>query len=200
MKAFIITLMREPVRRLNAAHVKNFLGSFGYDVEIVEATDARGPQFRHARVAEDALLTAGEIATSQSHLLVHQRIAELGETCLILEDDAWFPQPIPVDWADDIKHVMTCGSYDMTIKGAPQLQYGEHLKHGINTIGMPWGTQAYFVTPEGAGLLIEGASPIQLPVDVLLDTLSRDGKLQGCVAKNCFVGQNDIIHSSVGPR
>ena len=200
MKAFTITLMREPVRKLNATHNKRFLETFGYHVDLVEAIDARGPKFRTVRVAEEAWLTAGEIACAGSHLKIYQEIVELGETCLILEDDAWIPKEIPIEWAKDIKHIMTCGAYDSSMEGAPKLEYGEDTAFGRETIGMPWGTQAYFLTPEGAEILIKAATPVLHAADVLLDTVSRDGRLQGCVAKDCFVGQDDIIHSDLGLR
>ena len=200
MRAFILTLMNNQVRRLNASYLQERLHECGFHPELHPALSYTDIRFRDVNVALDAKLTAGEIAAAHSHRTLQQKIIDIGEPAFILEDDAWFKNPPHPDWFVGVEHIMTCGTFPHDDPGCPRVEFTEDGPKRFKTVGMPWGMHGYYLTPEGARVLVDHTDPIRVQADVITHDLSLEGKLKTYVAKDCCIGQHDLITSFIGDR
>jgi len=202
MHALIVTLMTDPVRALNSSFLKTQLEGWGFHVTQIEAVDYQTTRFREIPLSQDTHLTAGEIACAYSHRLAYQKMIELGKDCLILEDDAYFESWISHKDFEHVEHVkLLCNLNDQFEAGNKSIyELVQERERDHITKGLPWGTQGYYATVEGAKILLEHSNPIVKSSDHLLHHLSWEGHLKTLLSKTQIVRQNPVIRSFIGTR
>ena len=203
MKAIIITLTDRVERAANAARLLVALGSQGISGEILVAETPNTYQFREIDYAASKSLEqpmlAREISCSWSHYLAYRRIIEMGEPALILEDDAYLLNPIGSVDFEGVEHVMGCSRWSEADHHDPfEVLETEPTRQLVR--GLPYGTQCYYVTVEGARLLLEHLLPIRWACDLALGRLSSQGLIKTYLSTIPLAVQHPDIESSIGIR
>lgn len=202
MKAYIITLMNRPDRVASANAIAARLTADGFTPEIFPATRMEGYEFTQidysaARHVERPM-TAGELACAWSHYRICQKIAESEQPAFVYEDDAFLFRDLSSVKVEGVKHLLSGSAW------YPEFQHDKFSvisevpeRHSQFTCGLPYGTQGYYVTVEGAQVLRDFLPPIRWASDVALDRLSKLGVLKTELAISPWAGQNNDITSHI---
>lgn len=194
MKIFVINLARRTDR---LEHISKQLD--GYDFVPVEAVDGNtlslsGSHYKYHKAWIDPMLnrrlTIGEVATTLSHIKVWNKVAELDEPALILEDDSILSGDFRPK--DVLKYMERC---DMLY-----LNHREMVESNTREINdelvrpyYPYLGNAYIITPSFARDLI--ALDLQkciIPVDEFFPIINSVDFNHYCLSdnvdiKNCFI-------------
>lgn len=204
MKVLIITLQRKVERRLNAFYLASSLTDQGFEVEEFPATDFTSPDFRDIKIAPaheaNCQMTAGELACAWSHIRAYQAILESGEPAFIVEDDAHLSAPLADVDISEVPHFLSLSCYDSS---DPNQELFETLEEGetdSQVLGLPHGTQCYYVTPEGAEALLGLLVPVKWPSDIALSRASQKGVIVTQLIKEPLAVQHPVIESHIGQR
>lgn len=204
MKALVITLVNQEDRRLHAEELCSVLRDKGVDAEVFAATPFNGPEFSKIIYAGSYSLerpmTAGEIACAWSHYKACEKLVNLRSGGLIFEDDARLIDT--PNWVGlDTEHLLSGSAY------APEQQRdgfsilsSNWVRATHKTLGLPYGTQGYYVSAEGARVLRDNLLPIRWASDVALDRLSKLGTLKTELAMAPWAVQSGDIKSVIGQR
>jgi len=172
MKAYVITLTDLP-ESVEAAERCIASGKvFGIDVEMSEGIgkDIAMDLFKNEKLFfqffnRDPAVFEAVVGCFLSHYNLWKNIISTNESCIILEHDAIFVEPVPA---------LTSGS--IINLGKPSWgEYKIHDQVGIFPIfsskrGYLLGAHAYYVTPKGAEQLIQHAKNAGiLPADLFID-------------------------------
>jgi len=161
MKALIINLAHE-TRRMALQQAQ--MGMLGIEWERIEAitpaTLTPGPGDPIWRLWDRPLRTA-EMALLNSHRVAWQRVSELNEPCLVLEDDALLGKQTPailhrVENAVGIDH--------MSLETRGRKKIVSRLKHPDLPVRRLYldrsGAAAYILFPHGARILLEASKRV----------------------------------------
>ncbi len=208
MKALIITLVDQPARLANAQALQKTLVASGFEALIFPAWRYNGPEFAQIDFERSAnmerRMTAGEIACSWSHYSACATLAAAGEGGFIMEDDAELLRPLESVLLPDPEsgvELLSGSAWDPNGQrdGFHTLMTVWEKEYHI-TSGLPYGTQGYYVTAEGAKILAANLLPIRWASDVALDRLSKSGILDAALAIEPWAVQRGGIESYIGQR
>lgn len=204
MKALVITLMHDEARLQHAEDLCHVLKDKGVDAEIFPATRYDGPEFSKIVYAGsyslDRPMTAGEIACAWSHYKACERLVNLQCGGLIFEDDARIID-LP-KWVEfETEHLLSGSAYDPnTQHDTFAILSSDRARAMHKTLGLPYGTQSYYVSAAGARVLRDNLLPIRWASDVALDQLSKLGILKTELAMVPWAVQSGDIKSYIGQR
>jgi glycosyl transferase family 25 len=205
MNAFIITLVDQELRLRNAEAMAFRLLQQGLNPTIMPATRLGSREFSEIDYAASKSLerpmTAGEIACSWSHYLACKLILESGQSGFVFEDDARLLRDMSAVNLEGVEEILSGSAYDPNCQRDGFVTLSTNWERGHHyTEGLPYGTQGYFLTVEGAKVLVENLLPIRWASDVALDRLSKNGILQAQLAIEPWAVQHGDIQSHIGPR
>lgn len=201
MLALIITLVNCPDRKASAEFLAESLTRWGFTPILFEATDCRSPEFAELKTKpfiREAGLTDGEVACAWSHYRAALETLHRGTSALIVEDDAEFTRIItPEEF--DAGDLLSLSAYDQS-DSRVSFDVIKVRPFDDVTVGLPYGTQAYFLSPAGAAQLVEDLIPIRHASDVALGDASRRYVLTTHLAHLSAAVQSGRIQSYIGPR
>jgi GR25 family glycosyltransferase involved in LPS biosynthesis len=176
----------------------------GVDAEVFAATPFNGREFAKIIYAGSHSLerpmTAGEIACSWSHYKACEKLVNLRCGGLIFEDDARLIDA--PNWLGfDTEHLLSGSAYDADHQwDGFSILSSDRARATHKTLGLPYGTQGYYVSAEGARVLRDNLLPIRWASDVALDRLSKLGILKTELAMIPWAVQSGDINSYIGQR
>lgn len=202
MTALILTLLGCPDREKNATLLAGKLKTWGFQPKIFAASDHASVSFEEllskSFVSSKCGMTSGEFACAWTHYRATNEVLYLGQPCLIVEDDAHFQSEIhPEDFRKGDLLSSSCWDRSDT---RISFDIAEEGLFDQRTVGLPYGTQCYFLSPEGAGKLSEFLIPIRMPSDVALGRASKERVIATYLSKVPVAVQHSNIKSHIGPR
>ena len=205
MNAYILTLVDQEPRLRNAEAMAFRLIQQGLNPVIVPATRLGGREFSEIDYAASKSLerpmTAGEIACAWSHYRACKMILDSGQPGFVFEDDARLLRDISTVNLEGVEDLLSGSAYDPNNQHDGFTTSSTNWERGYHhTVGLPYGTQGYFLTVEGARVLVENLLPIRWASDIALDRLSKTGILQTQLAIEPWAVQHGDIQSYIGPR
>lgn len=169
MKAFFINLEREETRRAFQIAQAARLGLDLHRIPAVTRGDVTPPPEAEYWQRWQRPLRPAEMATLLSHRAAWQRVADAGEPCLILEDDAWLMPSSAAFLAEaaplhGIDHLSLETRNRFKILGKP------HPAHpGLRRLFLDrTGAAAYVLWPDGARKLLARSAAIPGLADAVL--------------------------------
>jgi len=147
-------------------------------------------------------LVPGEIGCSLSHYFIYEKaVKENMESILILEDDAVLKQGFQeaLELIDQHKD-----EYDLILlghRGGSVPSFWKRKKIGkyflAPMVNRPYGTYGYWISQQGAKLLMENCLPIRMPADLLTGKAFqwglRSGGIFPPVIEQAHIGSNTIV-------
>ncbi|MEH0369200.1 glycosyltransferase family 25 protein [Vibrio mimicus] len=181
MKIYVISLKNSLDRR---ASIEEQMANYGLDFEFFDAIDGRinppHPIFSNYDYAKRLWFTSGkmpskgELGCYASHYLMWQKCAELGESIIILEDDAKV-LPCFSDYLNAIRvktqeygFLRLEQAYERSRLFLKEKTDNFEIYFLTNNFG---GARAYALSPESAKKLIENSQCWSMPVDNYIGSL-----------------------------
>lgn len=214
MKSFVIALLECELSMKLSRDCIDSAGNFDVGVEIKEGINGvtHGSSKLKEYGIEKFLLypdKPGVIGCFLSHFELWKRCAELNEPILILEHDAVFLRPLPVDILDHFADLLRLDAFDVF-----DPKYNEKIAESLNKPigyikGKPngrhiagefcMGTHAYIIKPNAARKLISFALTVGgLPADVIVGdrVVNNMGVTASVVRQNSFFNNKNRMEYS----
>ena len=203
MQAILITLQRLVERRVNAYYLAEKLRAAGIEPFEMGATDYQHMDFRNIEWAPQKAmlvpLTAGELACAWSHIQACKWIVLQDEPMFVIEDDCHLLYPLNEVKLEGVEHFLSLSHWAPEDPGN-KFEMLEDYPQSQLVRGLPYGTQVYYMTVEGAKAFLTHALPVRWAADVALNQLSCQGHLKTLLSKRPAGIQHPVIESHIGRR